>query len=150
MKLTDFVSTYPVGRIGVTAEGIECILPKGVTVTTMSKFGEWLVGPLMPAYTFGQKLRFNENTLPWLSVNTIVHECTHALQEQRMGWLSYRATYFWQSFLSMMKGGPVHIHEYHEMEAEGRYVGETISRITNAQTLRQLDVEVAIKKLMNW
>ena len=149
MKVSDIVQpNAPDGRQVILAEGKRCIIPSGIKLVDMSNLMEDIVGNLTPAITFNQTIRLNNDVLALLSINTIVHECTHAFQERRMGW-GYKWTYIYQCVLCLFKDGPTHIHEDQEMEVEARRSGTTISASYDYST-GYLDIEKEIKKLMNW
>lgn len=131
-------------------EGKKCLMPFGMTAIDMSGLTEMIVGNLTPAVSFGQKVRINNDVEALLTINTICHECTHLFQERRMGWLGYRATYFWQMLISLFRVGITHIHANHIMEQEARLVGITIAEKGFDYSTGYLDIEAEIKRVMNW
>lgn len=131
-------------RTVLSVEGVDCIIPPGVEVSDMSKFTEILVGKLTPGVTFNQNIRLNNYVLPWLSIETVVHECIHIYQERKMGKWGYALTYFWQCILTAFKSGPTHIHDDHIMEVEARRIAKNIAY--SHDRTKQLDIEKAISE----
>lgn len=140
---------YPQPRQVLKVQGRNCIIPAGLKVIDMNGLTELIVGNLTPGVTFDQKIRLNNDVLPLLTIETIVHECTHGFQERRMGWLGYRSTYFWQMLLALFTVGPAHIHADHPMEKEARFVGQWISTKMLTQP-GDINIENEIELLMNW
>ena len=154
MKVSDItVSNVTVNVIGsrqlLVVQDKDVLMPVGMTATDMSGFTELIVGSLTPAISFHQKVRLNNDVLALLTIETIVHECTHLFQERRMGTISYDATYGYQCGLELVKVGVAHIHQDHIMEREARFVGHTIS-LNFDYSKGYLDIEYEIKKLMGW
>lgn len=137
------------GRVVLLVQGRTLILPRGIAITDMNAVTETIVGNRTSAVTFCQCIRFNADVNALLSVECVIHECTHALQERRMGKASYRATYTWQMFVSLFRAGPTHIHDDHLMEREARFVGQSIAR-SRAGDVLDIDVASEIYTRMGW
>lgn len=135
------------GRVVLRVQGRLMILPLGVRVADMGALQEWIVGARTPATTYGQTIHFNTDVLAALTIECVVHECVHAIQERRMGPISYRATYGWQCGVSLVRDGVAHIHEDHIMEVEARRTAKVIcSRVLE----EPIDVGALIAAELSW
>lgn len=133
----------------LTVSGIDCILPYGMKAVNMWFLTPYLIGTMTPAVTYNQKLRYNNDIFGLLTISNLVHECVHGYQERRMGKVAYRATYFWQMFLSLFRVGPAHIHADHLLEREARRIGEEVQAEFD-YNVKVLDIEHEILKRTGW
>lgn len=136
-----------------SADGLSCavdfsvpqvpfMLPRDLTVKLLPT---WI--PLgAPAITL--KTMWINTNLPCLPGETLVHECVHHFQRQRMGAVSYNATFAWHIVLNFGSHG-IHWHDTHEMEREARRIArEVITKCYVRGT--PLDIEKSIRLVTGW
>lgn len=125
---------------------VNWIIPDDLEIVPMNALQEFLFHA-EPAFTMA-KIHTN-SVYPFLSGETLVHEYVHTLQRKRMGALGYDSTYCYQSIISLLRAGPMHVHDTHLMEREARRIAQHVIADCYVQG-QPLDIHAAVQQITGW